>query len=255
MSYATEVFLYTQRQIVIAPTGNSPRYYMPHFNKPIQIHRAVDNQIQFQFLNSDQKAQNITGKEITCRVLDSTGKEVLISKTLDMMYALTGLATLTLTATDLENIPPQKAHFSLEIPMNGLDLPVYLDQSGLARGEMDILDSVLPSFLPSVELSIPSGQNFPDANANINSPEHTYFSSVLATNSNPVLTLQAEYSAYTGDVTIQGSSLPDADWYTIQTDTYPSETGTLSYTIDGFHPYVRLEFLANCGNVTKVLAR
>lgn len=255
MSYATEVFLYTQRQIVIATTGDSPRYYMPHFSKSLQIHRAVDNKIQFQFLNSDQKAQNITDKVITARILDSAGKEILLSKTLDMMYALTGLATLTLRASDLENIPPQKAHFSLEIPMNGLSLPVYIDQSGGARGTIDIVDSVLPSFVPSVSISIPSGQSLPDANANVNSPEQTYFSSVLATNSSPVLSLQLRYEAYTGTVTIQGSSLPDADWYSISTNTYASETSTVGHVIDGFHPYVRFNFYSNCGNVSDILAR
>lgn len=255
MSYSTEVFLLTQRQIAIATNSQSPRYFMPHFSKPLQIHRGVDNSVQFAFLNSDQKAVNITGKEITCRILDSTGTEVLLTKTLDMMYALTGLATLTLNVSDLENIPPQKCFYSLEIPMNGLDLPVYIDQSGGARGEMLIQDSVMPSFVPSTELSIPTGQHFPDENANVNSPELFYFSSVLATNSNPILTIQTEFVGYTGNVTIQGSSLPDTDWYTIQNEYYPDETGTLTYIIDGFHPYVRMEFGSNCGSVSKILAR
>lgn len=253
--YSTEVFLLTLRQIVIATNSQSPRFSMPHFSKPIQIHRGVDNQIQFHFLNSDQKNVNITGKEITCRILDSTGTEVMLTKTLDMMYALTGLATLILNASDLENIPPQKCFYSLEIPMNGLDLPVYMDQSGGARGEMLIVDSVLPRFVPSINLSIPTGQQFPDKDANINSPELFYFSSVIATNSNPVLTIQSEFESYTGNVTIQGSSLPDADWYTIQTVYYSFETGTLAYNIDGFHPYIRMKFGSNCGSVTKILAR
>jgi hypothetical protein len=255
MSFNSEVFLITQRQIVIAPDGTNSRFFMPHFSKPIQIHRGVDNQVSFQFLNSDQRAVNVTGKEITLRIIDSMGKEILLSKTLDMIYALTGLVSLQLNIADLENIPPQKAHFSLEIKTNGLDLPVYLNQSGLARGEMDILDSVLPSFSPSVLLSIPTGQHLPDPNANINSPETTYFSSVLLTKSSPTLTIQTEYSAYTGDVTIQGSSLPDADWYPIRTDHFPSQSGTIGINVDGFHPYIRMSFVSNCGQVLKILTR
>ena len=60
--YSTQVFVYTQRQIVVLLSGYSPRSYMPQYAKPLTLHKGVDNQIQFQFLNQQQKPVDITGK-------------------------------------------------------------------------------------------------------------------------------------------------------------------------------------------------
>ena len=35
---------------------------MPQYSKPLTLHRGVDNQIQFQFLNQEQKKVDITGQ-------------------------------------------------------------------------------------------------------------------------------------------------------------------------------------------------
>ena len=106
--YSTQVFVYTQRQTVVLLSGNSPRSYMPQYAKPLTLHKGVDNQIQFQFLNQDQKPQDITGKEITCRIISYDGKEILIQKALTLQLPLTGIAALYLNPAELENIVPQK---------------------------------------------------------------------------------------------------------------------------------------------------
>lgn len=255
--YSTQVFLYTQRQIVVLLSGNSERSFVPQYSKPLTLHRGVDNQIQFQFLNQEQKKANITGAEITCRIINADGTAVLLNKALDLLLPLTGLAVLTLNAADLENIAAQKCSYSLEIPVNGLGLPVFVDQNAGARGDMFIVNSVLPSFVPSYQVTIPTGQPFPNISnvANANSPGQTYFSSVLTTNDNPVLTIQSTYNGYYGNVSIQGSVIESADWYVIDTFSYANVGNTIGYTIKGFHPYIRVEYLSNCGAVTNILAR
>ena len=45
--FSTQVFIYTQRQIVVLLSGYSPRSYMPQYAKPLTLHKGVDNQIQF----------------------------------------------------------------------------------------------------------------------------------------------------------------------------------------------------------------
>ena len=115
--YATSVFIYTQRQIVVLLYGNSVRKYMPQYAKPLTLHKGVDNKIQFQFLNQEQKPVDITGKTITCRIINYNGTEVLINKALTLELAATGIAALYLNAADLEDIDAQQAHYSLEIPV------------------------------------------------------------------------------------------------------------------------------------------
>ena len=80
--YSTQVFIYTQRQIVVLLSGYSPRSYMPQYAKPLTLHKGVDNQLQFQFLNQEQKPVDITGKSITCRIINYTGGEILLQKAL-----------------------------------------------------------------------------------------------------------------------------------------------------------------------------
>jgi hypothetical protein len=256
--YSTQVFVYTQRQIVVLLTGFSPRSYMPQYAKPLTLHKGVDNQIQFQFLNQEQKPVDITGKSITCRVINYQGNAVLLQKALTLQLAATGIASLYVTAAEIEEFDPQKCYYSLEIPIGEFDFPVFVDQNAGARGDMNIVNSVLPSFVPSYSVSIPTGQPFPnlDPNANANSNAQTYYTSVISSDGNPILTFQARYSDYYGNVLIEGSTLQDGDWYPISLHTgYANVNETKGYTIEGYHPFVRMQFVSNVGIVTDVLVR
>ncbi len=233
---------------------------MPVYAKPLTLHKGVDNQIQFQFLNQEQKPVDITGKEITLRIISYDGTEVLLQKGLDLTYALNGLAVLTLNAADIEDIDAQKAHYSLEIPVGAFDFPVFVDQNAGARGDMNIVNSVLPAFVPSANISIPTGQPFPNLDPN-NSPgnalpnANTYYSSVMSTEDNSILTLQVGLDQYNGDILVEGSSIVDGDWYPITTSAYSNNSNTQGYTVTGYHPYVRMAFTSNAGAVTNILAR
>ena len=234
---------------------------MPVYAKPLTLHKGVDNKIQFQFLNQEQKPVDITGKEITCRIISNTGGAILLQKALTLDLPATGIASLVTNAADIEDIDPQKCYYSLEIPVGSFDFPVFVDQNAGARGDLNIVDSVLPSFVPSEAISIPTGQPFPnlDPNNNANNPlpnANIYYSSVINTEDNPVLTIQTHLTEYNGTVAIEGSCIVDGDWYPITTSTvYSNVSDTYGYTVKGFHPYVRMVFTSNAGVATNILAR
>ena len=254
--YSTQVFVYTQRQIVILLSGNSPRSYMPQYAKPLTLHKGVDNQLQFQFLNQEQKPVDITGKSITCRILNYQGNAVLVQKALTLQLPATGIASLYLGPADIENIDAQKCYYTLEIPTGEFDFPVFVDQNAGARGDINIVNSILPSFVPSMPVSIPTGQVFPNTNPNSNSDSNlTYYTSVITTNDNPILTLQAEYSEYYGNIVVEGSTIVDGDWYPILSNTYSNVSDTKGYVIQGYHPYIRMQFESNSGAVANILSR
>jgi len=261
VGYSTAVLLYTQRQIVVLLSGNSPRAFMPVYAKTLMLHKGVDNKIQFQFLNQEQKPVDITGKEITCRIINYNGKEVLIKKALNLELPATGIAYLQLNAAEIEDIPAQKCHYSLEIPVGEFDYPVFVDPAAGARGDINIVNSVLPSFVPSEIVTIPTGQPFPnlDSNNSINNVlpnANTYYSSVINTEDNPILTIQAHLHEFNGEVSIEGTfSSSLSDWYPITTEEYLETTETVGYTIKGYHPFVRMVFTSNTGIVTNILAR
>lgn len=233
---------------------------MPVYSKPLTLHKGVDNQIQFQFLNQEQKPVNITDKEITCRIISYDGTEILLQKGLDLTYAVNGLAVLNVNAADIEDIDAQKAHYSLEIPVGSFDFPVFVDQNAGARGDMNIVNSVLPAFVPSADISIPTGQPFPNLDPNISPANalpnaNTYYSSVMSTQDNPILTLQIGLDQYNGDILVEGSTIVDGDWYPITTSTYANNSNTQGFTATGYHPYVRVAFTSNAGAITNILAR
>jgi hypothetical protein len=232
---------------------------MPVYAKPLTLHKGVDNQIQFQFLDQNQKPVDITDKSITCRVINYQGNEVLIQKALTLQLPLTGIAALILNPADLEDIVPQKCFYSLEIPVGDFDFPVFVDSNAGARGEISIVNSILPSFVPSFPVTIPTGQPFPNIQQGPNPPPsntQTYYSSTIETNDNPVLTFQVRYNDYSGNMTILGSTIVDNDWYPITLDAdMANVTDTKGYVVKGYHPYVRLQFESNYGEIGNILAR
>lgn len=261
VGYSSAVFYFIQRQIVVLLTGNSPRAFMPVYAKTLNLHKGVDNRLQFQFLNQEQKPVDITGKTIVCRIINYDGTEVLIKKGLTLELPLTGLAYLELNAAEIEDIPAQMCHYSLEIPVGQFGFPVFVDPAAGARGQINIVNSVLPSFVPSEEVTIPTGQPFPNLDSN-NSIDNvlpnanTYYSSVINTEDNPILTLQAHLHEFNGDVAIEGTFNSElTDWYPITTSEYSNATQTVGYTIHGYHPFVRMVFTSNTGVVSNILAR
>lgn len=234
---------------------------MPVYAKPLTLHKGVDNQLQFQFLNQEQKPVNITDKEITFRAISYNGNKVLFRKALTIQLGLTGIASLYVNAADIEDIDAQRAHYSLEIPIGEFDFPVFVDNNAGARGDLNIVNSVLPAFLPSESITIPTGQPFPNLDPN-NSPNNPlpnaniYYSSVINTEDNPILTLQTTLTEYNGLVSIEGSTIVNGDWYDITTsNVYSNVTDTEGWTVKGFHPYIRMVFTSNAGVVTNILAR
>ncbi len=206
-------------------------------------------------MNQQQKPVDITGKSITCRLLSYNGAQVLLQKALNLSLALNGIATLDLNPADIENIPAQKCYYTLEIPSGEFSYPVFVDQNAGGRGDLNLVDSILPSFIPSSEVTIPTGQTFPNISNSSGNTELVYFSSVINTEESPILTIQAKLDEYYGNITVLGSCQPDSDWYTVIDREYDDVSETDSFVVQGYHPFVKLQFTSNAGAVTNILSR
>jgi hypothetical protein len=230
-------------------SGNSTRRYRLVYAKNLRLNKGVDNQIQFQFLNQEQKPFDITGKEITFRVINQDGTKVLLQKAVTPTLALNGICELLATSSDLIDIDPQLCSYSLEFNENGLSLPVFVNSDATARGTLQIVDSILPPHIPATEISIPTHPQPTDQSV-------TFYSSVFGTEDSPILSLQLYLDNYTGNVQVQGSTTVDSNWYNIGSSfTYQSETSSQGLSVNGFHPYLRVKFDYTQGDITKILAR
>lgn len=247
--YSTSVYFFIPRQTVVLNVGSSPRRYQTVYAKNLKLHKGVDNRIQFQFLNQEQKPVDVTDKEITIRIIDGSGTTTLIKAALSAVLPLNGIMELILPSAALEDINAQKAQYSIEIPSGQFDLPVFVAGDGGARGVIEILNSILPAHVPSMEVGIMSHPQ-PDHNT------VTFYSDIIDTTANPVLTIQSFLNNYSGTVNLQGSTVPNTDWYDLGVGgSYIDTTGGDMYTVRGFHPYVRIQFVCTQGTVDKLIAR
>ena len=232
-------------------SGNSIRRYQTVYAKTLKLHKGVDNKLQFQLINQDQKPIDVTGKELSFRIISEDGTKLLFSKMLTTVVALNGIVQLDTIDTDLVDIDSQYCHYSIEISDGSSDLPVFVDHNSGARGKLQVVDSVMPNFRPSNLINVPNHQ-LPVRNG----PAVTYYSSIFSAREGFNVTAQMYFDNYSGTVQVQGSSVVDVDWYDIgDTMTYDSQMDCDTVNITGFHPYMRFKFVSSGGDATKIYTR
>lgn len=257
--YSTAVYFYTPRHTVVLSHDDSIRRYQSVYAKNLTLHKGVTNRVQIQFLNQDQKPVNLIGSEITFRVLSEDGSKLLLSSLLslnpdDGSLPITGIAVLQLPHTALNTINKQLCKYTIEFkgaPSTTPGSPVFTNDHSAARGTVEIVDSVLPNFVPSQSITIPSHQYPTMGN------EVTYYSSIFSPNNN-VFSMQVGYENYTGSMTLQASTTQQGDWYDVSDPyVYDNLTDTLGYTNlnFGIHPFYRLQFISTSGDTQNVLVR
>jgi hypothetical protein len=245
--YSTPIYYYIQRQLAIVYTGSSPRRYQNVYAKQLKLNKGADNRIQFQFLNQEQKPVDITGKEITFRIISKDDTTILLQASLTPVLALTGIAEIRITSDILTTIPAQIASYSIQLPDDiGYNVSAYVDSSLGGRGTIEIVDSVLPSYVPSSVITINTNNvtsNITDSNGNVSGQ---YYSFVFSTNFDRQTTFQIPIDTYTGNIVIQGSIDGTSDWYEINTLDYSDAnapyTLTDSTTVVGYHPFIKFQF-------------
>lgn len=248
----TEIYYYKQRQTIVfleLNSGGLNRRYTIVYAKELTVSKGVSNVLEFAIINQNQKPVNIDGKELTLRILSYDGKSTLLQKTLVPILPVTGITSLQLTPDDLIDIDPQKGYYTIEIPENSGGYPAFVDSMGGTRGILNIVDGVLPDFVPARTVTIPS-HPWPAntmSNANVTGNTAVYSSSTINTNSSGVFTIQTYYSNFTGNTRLEGSTLADFSApYSITSNTaYSNYSGVVGTTIEGYHPYVRLAIMNN----------
>lgn len=259
--YSTPAYLYQQIQpVLLVDTSGAyfDRRWDPVYAKNLIINRGVDNVILFQFENQDQKPVNITGATFTFRIISQDGDDLMFAKQLVSLSDSLGRAKVTITAAETRDLQPELANYSLSIASGVLEQAVFVDDSAGARGVVNIVDSVFPTFVASRELTIPDQAS--NANSNVT------VSSTLTTDGVNLVTFQMDTTTYTGNVTAQGATTTDGEWYDI--DVFDFETGNTvtelvlanssqrqAFNVSGFHPYLRLSFDTTSGNIAEIAYR
>lgn len=257
--YSTTVYLYQQiTKVLLIDTsgGYFTARYDPVYAKQLTINKGVDNVLLFEFINQDEKPVNITGSSFVFRVVNQTGDELLITKDMEILSAALGRVKVVLNTEDTINIQAQPASYSIQRAAGNYVQAAYVDANSQARADCNIVDSVLPQFIPSAECTVPDlyGKNNYVGTAPTNWPDWAltpqpqnsiqmteFYSSYMPTNGSSFTTVKYDLVGYTGTVKVQAAQNYESVWYNVsETREYLNATVSEYFNIVGFHPLLRL---------------
>lgn len=259
--YSTTVYLYQQitRVLLIDTSGGYfTARYDPVYAKQLTVNKGVDNVLLFEFINQEQKPVNITGSTFVFRMISQNGDELLLSKTMETLSAALGRVKVVLTTEDTIDLVAQPASYSIQRTSGDYVQAAYVDANSQARADCNIVDSVLPQFQDSVNLTIPTiygpsswPQNPPSGWPDwaltpqpVNYTQTTeFYSSQIPTLGASLTTIKMDLHHFTGTIKAQAAQDYEAPWYDVTDSTqYLDATETIYLNVLGFHPLIRVAF-------------
>lgn len=113
--YSSPVYLADQKsQILLVDTSlNNNVRWSPVYSKRLTINKGVDNLLQFQFLNQEQKPVDISLFSFTFNLISQDGLSLLYSSPLEKVNARLGTTQLIIPAAQSINFDSQPASWSI----------------------------------------------------------------------------------------------------------------------------------------------
>ena len=229
------VYLYSNKLDVFTNPLDSwtTERYRRVYNRNLKIYRSVDNRIDVQVRNSDQKASNITGSTLVFNLITRETKDLVFQKDFSSMDLVTGKVTVILTEHELLDIDAGFYDYSIvkEVreTIDSTDyrvtsrIAMYMDSQYDTLGTIEVLGDVLGEVTPSV--SIDKFEYINPFTTGSEDPK-IFISSIVDAkptfnSAGGLHTFQFYSSNYRGTVTIQGSldeqgATPD-NWVDIST--------------------------------------
>ena len=232
------VYLYTNKLDVFTALSDSwsTERYRRVYNRNLKIFRGVDNRIDIQVRNSDQKASNITGSVLVFNLIAQDTQDLVYQKDFTDMDLSTGKVTVTLTADELIDLNNGFYNYSIvkEIrsTVDSTDykvtskIPLYVDSQYGATATLEISGDVYGGVADSVVVNSFSYTN-PQTQGET-TPPAWYTSAIIdarpnTQSANPLHTFQFYSNNYTGTVLIQaslddqGATPRETKWVTVST--------------------------------------
>ena len=117
------------------------------YQRTIKIYKGIDNVLEVDVKNNDQKRISLAGRTIYMVIFDQANNEVFRYTALnledDSSHAGRGLARITVLGSDLEDLIPQSFNFVVYMENEDATLEIlYGDSKYGARGTIDLLNGV-----------------------------------------------------------------------------------------------------------------
>jgi hypothetical protein len=270
------VYLYVNKlDVFTTPTDTwSTERYRRVYNRNLKIFRGVDNRIDIQVRNNDQKASNIVGSTLVFNLVSQDTKDLVLQKDFTAMDLAIGKVTVIVTAEELLDLDMGFYNYSIvkEIrsTIDSTDytvtskMPLYMDSQYDTVGTLEITGDVYGGVADSLNVSTFNYTNPFTQGEDL--PFPWYVSEIIdaapsTSPAYPIHTFQFYTTNYTGTVEIQasldaqGATPRETKWATVAT----VDLLTQQYkNITGKYNWFRIKHtpaLNNTGTVDKILYR
>lgn len=264
MSYGDyKLYLYENSvDLVINDTG----LYVdnrPMNNKRLIAHKGLTNEVFFTIRNKDRKPQNIFTDTLVAYLINPVTKRRLFKKTLEAQSEI-GLAKLTLTEADLQNVSGGLyTMYVARTTGEGVDTPTYADQNNNLRFDIQVTEQIDQTPVPTQEANtfLQVATAPPDA-ANV------FASSALFGNQDRNFTYALHSmglytTSYTGNITIQGSCIESTpsndndsnDWFDITTVALSNVSVVTPVNFELNANWIRVLHTPDSGTLDKIVLR
>ena len=244
--------------------------YRRVYNRNLKTYRSVDNRIDLQVRNSDQKAADISGSTLVFNIITREGKDLILSKDCVTVSASGGKVYVILTQVELAELESGFYNYSItqevRSPISGTDeytvtskTPMFQDAQYGAIGTMEVSGDVLGEAEESI---IVTKFEYINPGTTGNTEPKYYTSSLIDAVGitqvpQSLHTFQLSCSNYTGTVKIQGSLSEGGNphvWTDLETLTLSSASQVYK-NVTGKYNFFRVRHYPTTGTVDKVLYR
>jgi hypothetical protein len=241
------------------------------YAKSLTLNKGVDNVLLFEFVNQDQKPVNITGSAFRFRIINTAGASLVIEKDMVIISPVVGRAKVTIAAEESLLLPSDPCSYSIERFSGNLGEAVFVDDQAGGRGDINIVDSVFPEFVPSQTVTIPDiygPQEYSYYNNNQNLPDWALprsfpysnidierFTSHVPTNGQELTTFRLSMQNFTGNIKAQYADNYQSPWYDVgPIFQYQTQNEPVLINVVGYYPLIRLSVNQFNGNLNSQMA-
>ena len=270
------VYLYVNKlDVFTTPTDTwSTERYRRVYNRNLKIFRGVDNRIDIQVRNNDQKASNIVGSTLVFNLVSQDTKDLVLQKDFTAMDLATGKVTVIITSEELLDLDIGFYNYSIvkevRSTIDSTDytvtskMPLYMDSQYDTVGTLEISGDVYGGVADSVIVDTFNYTNPFTQGATEPFPFYTSQIIDAAPNTSPaypIHTFQFYTTNYTGTVEIQasldaqGATPRETKWATVATVDLLTERYK---NVTGKYNWFRVKHIPatnNTGTVDKILYR
>lgn len=139
-------YLYPNRVQLLADLASFNVEYTNVYQRNVKIYNGVDNTIEFDIKNADQKRIDLSVfQQITLTVMDASGNELSNSPYTVTPTALKGIATVTIPQEDLADLTDQFLRYSVTALQDSRDVILYADTRFGMAGTIELDGSAMPT--------------------------------------------------------------------------------------------------------------